>query len=1430
MPTLITNSVQIERFANALYGVAVGSSTMAAVNADIVSNGGLTNTLNNYYSNSFGSSTTASVAATIVANVGIVAGNSGLVAADVTNAVAYVKGILDAATPGARGAAVTSILNTWGSFTADKTYGAAATTWNALVDNAIAYSQANFADVANAAASTTVSNAATAAAAAATAAASAVVATPLTVGTDTIVATKNALTVSGTAGVSTTGAQPTFTAGDSITGLAGVTTNALNVTDQTTGGTWTPTSLGGVSISGIQNVTFSSGEAVTADTTSKGGTQGYTGLTSLGVYGSGGLNVTSAGTVTISATDSAAAATSETISGGKDINLTVNGITTGGRITVGSATAAPLGNVTVNTAMNPSSAASNTSDAITITGGQVVTVNETTSTPPATIAAGYTNTGGSITVTGQLPASASNATATNSNPTGTTSVSATQSKVAPATYTVNLTSASVTGAAVVGSLAGALTVATVTDGTNTLTLTNGAAVAAGVVVTYSAAQIAQAIAAFAQGSGTLPLPTNNLFGTGSTLISDSWSTGGQAAFGYGVGAPAAGSPLLTFTNVTTAGVARNTAPTINNNTPASIATVVAATGGVYDGVVTASDANGTSTSLASTLSTVTLNGLSFDTNTIGTVINSSALQNLSISNASSGAKVTINNNLIGTTNTTLNLSLNAALLSGNLIDTNSELTTLNITATGTGTTGVSRLDTISNTFGNVTTMTVKGTGAIRLGGLSGLAKLNSLSISGGSAVQADVSGNALITSLTDTGTGQQVITIDPRTQSFNGAGSGQDIVTIQFPATATVAAGSNANNILVWNAAASPSTLGNVTGFTNLYLGSSSTGGTFNMATIGSAFTGLGIVGGATTTGATFTNVNPGTSLAIDSSVGVALNAASTGIVNYQTTGTTGASNTANITLGISATDPRVTAALGAATATKFGATIVGTLNMTDSSTIPTAANGVGTVNISSNASAIAQAHTISTLGDIGLKTLNLSGTAATVITSLTESATSLAITNNSTSTAYSTIGTLTDYSLTNLSFAGTGFTGYTAGSFPVPAAAMTLVDASSSVAITDSSVNPVTFTAITGSSAGTSGPGISTLTIGGSTAITARTLTLTGATESIINNAPATFTVSSLGDAALSTLTIGGTGPTTITTMDGVNGAQTIINSASGVVQIAAITGPATGLTLMNNGSGTFTVAANGLAAGANTATLASMTLVGNVGFTDTGLVKLATVNAPSDNANVSLTLTANTASGLTPLSFNLGNGNNTLSYTTTLASVNANFGTGSNTVTIAGAVPPNKVDTFTFGTHTGGGDNLTVSLGGADFATVAQIVAGTSTANSLIAGDTITFAAAAGVNLTTIPQFVGAPTSNLAITIGAAATTTSVSDTGALGSITSQYGVASFVYGGNTYVVEKAVAQGAALTYAAQPAVAASTEVIQIIGVHTLSNMVNGTITLLT
>lgn len=127
-----TNASQVQAFAGALYGVQVGTTTMAQVNADIAANGGLAATLNSYYAASFGGATTASVATTVATNLGLT-GDA------LTSGAAYVEAQLNAAAPGARGAVISSIVNLFAGLSADATFGAAATAWNAKVATAAAY-------------------------------------------------------------------------------------------------------------------------------------------------------------------------------------------------------------------------------------------------------------------------------------------------------------------------------------------------------------------------------------------------------------------------------------------------------------------------------------------------------------------------------------------------------------------------------------------------------------------------------------------------------------------------------------------------------------------------------------------------------------------------------------------------------------------------------------------------------------------------------------------------------------------------------------------------------------------------------------------------------------------------------------------------------------------------------------------------------------------------------------------------------------------------------------------------------------------------------------------------------------------------------------------------------------------------------------------
>lgn len=139
LPIISTqNNLKIAQFANALYGTVVGSTTNSQVLADIASlsgttpNSGFAATVNSYYTSSFGSQTAASVAATVVANLGITGANATVAQTAVTSAI-------NAAPKGAEGIAISNLLTTFAGLTADATFGAAATAWNAKIADALVY-------------------------------------------------------------------------------------------------------------------------------------------------------------------------------------------------------------------------------------------------------------------------------------------------------------------------------------------------------------------------------------------------------------------------------------------------------------------------------------------------------------------------------------------------------------------------------------------------------------------------------------------------------------------------------------------------------------------------------------------------------------------------------------------------------------------------------------------------------------------------------------------------------------------------------------------------------------------------------------------------------------------------------------------------------------------------------------------------------------------------------------------------------------------------------------------------------------------------------------------------------------------------------------------------------------------------------------------
>ena len=316
-----TNASQVQAFAGALYGVQVGTTTMAQVNADIAANGGLASTLNSYYSATFGGVATSTVAATVAANLGLT-GDA------LASGTAYVEAQLNAAAAGARGAVISSIVNLFGTLSADATFGAAATAWNAKVATAAAYTGA-----ANVAVGTEVTTGSV---------------FTLTTGVDTL---------TGTASNDTFNAVQNATTGAVLGGLdvlvGGAGDDTLNVSDTQGTGAFT---FGGASITGIETVNVTTNGDFTGLNISA-----MTGVTQF----NGAAADADAATVTAAATQNVSlnlgTTNNSTVTGGKVVSVTKTDTAAGTLGVTGSALTAVnikdgAGVVTVN---NTSAAGAN---------------------------------------------------------------------------------------------------------------------------------------------------------------------------------------------------------------------------------------------------------------------------------------------------------------------------------------------------------------------------------------------------------------------------------------------------------------------------------------------------------------------------------------------------------------------------------------------------------------------------------------------------------------------------------------------------------------------------------------------------------------------------------------------------------------------------------------------------------------------------------------------------------------------------------------------------------------------------------------------------------------------------------------------------------------------------------------------------------------
>ena len=665
-------------------------------------------------------------------------------------------------------------------------------------------------------------------------------------------------------------------------------------------------------------------------------------------------------------------------------------------------------------------------------------------------------------------------------------------KVAGFTGVQNLTVASGAGALVVtADPTTAVIVTNATPGGATTTVDGGSAI--NLTLTNTVNADSQTIGGSAPPVGAVTI--NDTEATVATLNADKYTAASTAAGSTAVGAAttvtggttvaitktlASEKSSSTIANATTYyavkggaiavnGTSATTNVSVTQTAPASAGKYTTANDnsnnlfngnlGVSDGAVTIKDAAYTSTTSPNTISTVTLNGYGgvatnattgsgARTEVVTNSIYSNALTTLNLSGGSAGATVGLTNNLSTNYPTTLNLNLGKGT-SGIITDNQNHFTTLNIATTDTTATLTGFVDS------NLTSVNVSGSGVLTISSPNltnnssatyvngsqaniGLpATVTTLNTSGTGGLKADITGTG-ITSLVQGNSGTNTIAISS-SQSYTG-GAGNDIVTITGSPLKAIDGKGGTNTIVLYGSASnftSTSLQSNVSNFTTLGAYGSTTGtvgsqGTFNVATLfgdKNTINKIDIQGlGANTT---YSGLNAGTALNIYGAV--------TPTIGYQTTDYNGPSDSIAITL-----QGTTISNAGGGTA-GGGGTSVGALTLNDAIGL-----GIGSVAVNNTATVGGAYTTMAALIDPNLTNLTISGSGATVITSIqgtstassTISSSTLNIVDNDTSTYVPTtgIGTIYGSTLPTITYAGTKST-----------VIGTLYDSSSSILISNS-------------------------------------------------------------------------------------------------------------------------------------------------------------------------------------------------------------------------------------------------------------------------------------------------------------------------------------------------------------------------------------------
>ena len=966
--TLPTNLASVENFVGAMYGYSIGTATVSQVNADIVSYGSLNAALNTYYTSGFGTLPTATVAATVVANLGIVAGTNGLVAADVTQAVTYVTGVLNAAPANARGAAILNVVNLFNGLSGTTgslaNFSAAATVWSNNESASVIYAGTNVLDSTLAAAVTTVATTTAANALAAATLAAAPKLLNLTTGPDTV-------------------GSATAT---SVQNFVGTTADSLSAFDNLTGGTSGADSLSAnitattipaaITITNIPTVNLTtSGAGFTGDTTK------FTGLTNFTVGTNNAaadpVSITSAVTTNVIASASGTLGGSMTVSGGNNVSTTQSG-TAGGNLSI----TGEAGAVTVNDAQ-----AGNTIIVTGGTGNSITATNQTAST--ATIALGTT----AKPATGAISVNATSAFADASTTQGTIT-------------TIGGTSVSITeNTALVSTVSQAAGAATLTAGAVSVT---GTAVTTAVTVNQTTAVVAAALTTVANSGATAV--TGVAAATGVQAI-----TAITAATGYAALLPNDGIVDGAVT-ISDAGIAQTAAGTITSVTLNNYANST-----IADNALTTLNLGGTAGTLSITNNNTTQ--IAARANTL--TLNLSGTTGLSITptGAATSNSITDTNNEISTLN--VNTANVASRLTG-FVDSN--LTTINVVGTGATANGL----TLNSVPGSLTALNVSGTANFSDGATSATSSGSGLSSLGAALKITDSSSGTFAAAINDktqtftsTGSGADTIIISDladATQTITAGTSTANEIRLEGGAYALTSssAGKFVNFQTVGVAA-------NVTGTVDmsvvdptankLNIPSASTNVTFTKTPTNAAVSIAGssdtlVVGYLDSTGPTdIVTVTLATGATALTSAGITVTSLTLADANSTGVGTVNlVSNAGTKQFSTTATNTITTLVdngLGTLNVTGTSGLVITTLNQAS-----TAAASFTLGNTNTGATGV----TITTLTDASMNTLAFTGSGASTITTLNTSAPTLTITN--TGGVLNRVNTINANNLTSLTLA----------------------------------------------------------------------------------------------------------------------------------------------------------------------------------------------------------------------------------------------------------------------------------------------------------------------------------------------------------------------------------------------------------------------------